>query len=426
MLLMLISLFSLFFQQANTLDFGSLTTGDVTALRGTSLYSFEAIAGDTVYVSITSDDMDPFVQLFDPQETLLAEAEGQGALVGPITLEADGIYFINAGRPGWSDATGSFTILLDRADVQPIRNNANRKLESRNHVEFFQFEAEAGDLYSYQVQADNAVMTLLAPDGSLVFEEGFYESPEMPLSQMPVDGEYLLVVRTPLLEGVDFTLHGQTIQPTVLEVGDPITGEINRRAFFSFDSLAGKTWQLEAEFPEGGDGFMAVYYMTGRLWWDTQLVYDYDSGANGNPRIAPFIAPEDGTYYVMLDFTSYESDVEAVEYTLSFRPGTQISLAPDAEIVETISAETGNMAFTYNGTAGEIISIRLTRLSQAGSPGISVFSPENEIANFTGYAARSATFELELAFDGLYLFTVWDASYSGEEMTFSLMLTSIK
>lgn len=426
MFLMLISLLSIFLQQADTLDFGILTTGDVTALRGTSIYSFEASAGDTVYVSITSDDLDLFVQLFDPQENLLAEAEGQGAFIGPITLESDGTYFVNAGRPGWSDAIGSFTVMVEHADVQPIRNNANRKLQSRNHVEFFAFEAETGELYSYQVQADNAIMTLLAPDGSLVFEEGMYESPEMPLIQMPMDGEYLLVIRTPLLEGVDFTLHGQTVQPTVLEAGDPITGQINRRVFFSFDSLAGKTWQLEAEFPAAGDGFMAVYYMADRLWWDTRLAYDYGSGANGNPRIAPFIAPADGTYYVMLDFIPYERDVEAFDYTLSFRPGTQISLAPDAEIVETISADTGNMAFTYMGTAGEIISIRLTRLSQAGSPGISVLSPENEIANFTGYAARSATFELELAFDGLYLFTIWDATYSSEEMTFSLMLTSVK
>ena len=371
------------------------------------------------------------MRLFDPDSQLMTESDygGEVSLVGPLTLATDGTYSILAGRPDWSESTGAFSIMVDLVTYEPLALGAEvaDRVDNGNTIRFFTFQVPAaGDLFSFNVAGELMHFLLWSPRGEYLLDNGTWDDPSVPLYQAPEGGEYTFLVNSIAPDGTDYTALVQQIVPIPLVSGETLSGTIysTKPVFFAFETLGGKPWQIDAVLPNEGDRYMEIYHLEGREWWEAEIAADWGSGPNNNPRIAPFIAPSDSTYYVMLWFESY-SGVESGAYEIMVSPETVLSLAPGTPITETITAETGDITYNYNGTAGDLIEVTLTRLSATGALSLNIYSSDDEVMAFYGRGPRSATFEIVLPIDGLYQFIVHNADDDEMDITFSLLLETV-
>jgi hypothetical protein len=421
-------------QDDNALQYGVVTSGQLTAMQNSINYTFEAANDAEVYITMLAmaDGFDPLLRLFDSKSALVSESDYADtlALIGPLSLVAGEQYTVIASSQEWNESVDEFSIMVDNAGVVALTpgDEYTETLESSNQLHFLSFDAQAGELFGYDVYGNVINITVVSPGGQEIFDDGYFENPGLPLSQLPESGKYSVILHSLADGGTDYQLWVYDIEPIILASGDVLSGTINSQEplIFAFDSQAEKTWLLESTLPDDGDRFMAILFLQDREWWDIRLVDDYGSGPGGNPRISPFIAPENGTYYVMLYFESWESDDFSGDYTITIRPDTVLSLAPGTEVIGTITEDSGTMAYSYNGTAGEQIHLTFTRLSEGGSPLLAVYSQQGEVIVFTGYDVSNATIDVELPLDGGYRFVMQNIDFEAAEMQFSLLLERVE
>lgn len=417
-------------QDMVALEYGVPVIGELSALQNTITYTFNGSAGDTVYLTMRPVDgvFEVQMRLFDPDDQLIAESDygGEVQVIGPLTLNADGNYSVLAGRPDWAEGTGSFSIMVDEASYHPLdlSTAVTDRLDNASEIRFFTFQVPAaGDLFSLGVAGEMMHFVLRSPQGDYLLDNGTFDDPGLPIYQAPEGGEYTLLVQSIAADGTDFTALVEMIEPLPLVSGETVSGTINsgQPAFFAFETLGGKPWQIDAVLPDFGDRYMQIYHLDGREWWDAEIAADWGSGPNNNPRIAPFIAPEDATYYVLLSFRSFTSESSGA-YEITVTPETVLSLAPGTPVTETINEATGDLTYNYNGKAGDTVEVTLTQLSETGALSLNVYSSEDEVLFFYGRATTGATFAITLPLDGLYQFIVRNVGYGEEDLTFSLLL----
>jgi len=424
-------------QEATTLEYGVPVTGELTALQNSINYTFTGTAGDTIYLTLCpqAEDADLMMRLFDPNVTLLSEAIyiGDTWMIGPVTLPNDGAYTVQAGRPEWSESIGVFSLMVERAALSPLTldTETTGRLAHPNEIAFFTFDAQAGDLIELMITGVALGFTIYTPGGAELIRDGYADELRMDITALPEGGEYRLMFRTTEPSGADYRLLARRIIPIPLTPGEASIGTIQSQemAYFTFDSLGGKPWRIEATLSEGGDRQMRIYQLEGREAWDTNIAVDYGSGPNGNPRIAPFIPPVDGTYYVGLSFRNWDEETATQsDYTMTLYAETILSLAPGVEITATIPVNGGDLTYFYNGTAGETIRVTIARTSATGEPLLVVFTPiaEDVAVYFEGQQAHTGIFELTLPMDGTYRFVVGNEAYDeGNDLTFSLLLEAV-
>jgi hypothetical protein len=89
--------------------------------------------------------------------------------------------------------------------------------------------------------------------------------------------------------------------------------------------------------------------------------------AAGFPRIEPFIAPEDATYYVVLEFDDYSDDDAVRDFSVTLAPSSLLSLSPGQPVEAKVTPETGNVVYAYHGKAGEVVRVTLTGKGETGA-----------------------------------------------------------
>jgi hypothetical protein len=419
-------------QGVAALEYGVPVSGEFTEEQPSQTYTFAGTAGEVIYITLLSptDEIDAEMRLLDPNNLLVTEADYGGAsqIIGPVTLSLDGNYTILAEQANVGESSGDYSIMVDSAVFTPLEMDGeiSGQLDNSNTTLFFTFAVDAGDLARIAMVGESVGFVLFSPFGGYVLSEGYYNDPEISLYQFEESGTFTLYAQTINESGSDYSLMVDLIVPISLTSGQAATGDITsgEPMFFAFESLLGKTWQINATLPDSGDRYMTVFQLDEREWWDTILVGDYGSGPNGNPRIAPFIAPANTTYYVSLWFESWEGE-DSAPYEISLSPSTVFSLAPGTEISESVSAQSGDMTYVYNGAAGEVVRITMRRLSEAGALALSIYSPETEVVAFYSYSVDSASFEVTLPFDSVYQFVVSNVAYDDLDMDFSLLLEEI-
>jgi hypothetical protein len=408
--------------------------GELSALQNTITYTFTGSAGDVVYLTMlpVDQEFETEMRLFDPESQLITESDygGTVSLIGPVTLATDGTYSVLAGRPDWSESTGAFSIMAGLVTYEPLTLDTvvTDQLDNANSIRFFTFSvAAAGDLFSFSVVGEMMHFLLWSPQGEYLLDNGTYDDPAIPIYQAPEGGEYTFLVQSIAPGGTDYTAIIKQIVPIPLVSGETLTGTITSAEplFFAFETLGGKPWQIDAVLPSEGDRYMEIHQLEGLEWWDSEIAADWGSGPNDNPRIAPFVAPMDSTYYIMLSFVSFSS-VESGPYEIMVSPETVLSLAPGTPVMETITADTGDLTYNYNGTVGDTVAVTITRLSETGALSLNVYSSEDEVVVFYGRDTTAARFEITLPIDGLYQFIVRNIDYEQSDVTFSLLLETVE
>lgn len=416
-------------ETARTLTFGELTSASISNAQPITNFTFEGRAGDTIYITMLDEtnNLDMELTVISPNGSFVGTAsESVAILLGPLTLGEDGLYTISAGRSSFSETEGIFSLLVDKTEVREIRlgNTQNDVLSGRGSAHFYQFLGNAGEFFSYEVIGDEMGIVIFTPNGQRFIADGYYDSPFRPIEPLPSSGTYSVMIQTLNNDGSSYTFRLRQIEPVPLISGETIADTMleSQPAIFTFESAAGKTWQITAQLPQGGGGNLEILLLSGRETWERRVAADYGSGPAGNPRIEPFIAPDNATYYVLLGYNDYNGEDNIIPYQITLNPSSIISLAPGQIIKGETGSATGEVTYFYNGKTNEQIQLIINRTSETGEIGIQVLSPLDEVVNFYGRGVHSLSLEAILPVDGQYRIIVRNNAYDDSTLQYTLMI----
>ncbi|MCZ7545787.1 MAG: pre-peptidase C-terminal domain-containing protein [Anaerolineae bacterium] len=137
---------------ATTVTCGSATSGDITSAEWYDLYSFSAVAGQQVAITMarTSGDLNPYLQLFNASGTLLTydddSAGDRNAYISDFTLSAPGAYYIRAGRWNYQNGTttGNYSLTLNCSAPFDLRIDAASSTGYTSPVTGYVWQPSAG------------------------------------------------------------------------------------------------------------------------------------------------------------------------------------------------------------------------------------------------------------------------------------------
>jgi hypothetical protein len=414
-------------QDAVQLSYGQVAAGEVTAGQPLFTYTFDGTEGDTIYIYMhrLNEDLVPYVRLTALGGVVLGEADSNndlGALLGPVTLEGTTTYTLEATHPEWAaDTTGAFTLVVDRVNPTKLEPGApySGSLPNANTLAFFTYTGAADDVVRYRAAGSNLGIGVILPDGTPAFYDGIYDNPGNLFNILPQDGDYTLFVQTADADGEDYSLTVSPVEVLPLAEGAPVSGASDEAnpVILSFESSMGKLLALNATV-EGADSRSLAIFPASNPCCD--LIRDYGSGANGNPRIDPFIVPESGTYYVVLWYDLYSEENATLDYEVTLGASTLISLSSGAQINDTVTPESGVKTYSYDASLGETMRLTLTKTGGQGWPSIRVTGPEGQVLYFESLSISSVSFEIVFPVAGLYRFEIGNVHYEPTAVEYTL------
>ena len=397
--------------------------GEFTNDDTTFTMAFEGVAGDVIYIAANDDQVAFDFKLFSPTGGQLAQSDN--LLIKNIELGVDGVYTIEFTRLDWSENEGEFDAHLGHYSIETLNVEDEGwtlayegSLADIGALQQFNVDFDEGELITIKLYSTNSAIIVQSPSGEFLLFDGAYDDPEIPLYRIPIAGTYTVTAQTVESGGTAFSLDISKRDPIVVNVNEPITGQLEEGwpSVFVFESQAGKMWDINATLPQNGERALAVYQFDGRDYWATQIAFDTGSGPDGQPRIQPFVPSAGDTYYIALWYDDYGTDYALYDYEFMVSPSTLLSIVNNTPLVAKISNETGTTQYGYRGNAGDKIRINYHKLSKEGGLGINMYSEADEVISFTGRTASSGSFEVELPLDGFYQFVVWNTSYDDQSV----------
>jgi hypothetical protein len=292
-------------------------------------WSFVGEAGQIVNISLNSVDFDPFLEIRNSQNVILAEnddSEGSSnSALNFFTLPADDTYTLIA-RSAAPDAGGDYDISLKPVKVAPgggplVADQSRQALMLPGQRDTWSFEAEAGDFVTISLQSEqlDTYLELYGPDQALLIEDddsgGGLNAALLDFS-IPADGAYQLVVRAAreqeLTGGVYqvlLTTAKELAAAGVLAAGDSLTQSLKagEQHTWTFEAQEDEFVTAKMESPTL-DTYLSLYDSSG------ELLAVNDDFLGKQAVIANFIVPEAGQYRLVA--RAYAAD-EAGDYTIS-------------------------------------------------------------------------------------------------------------
>jgi hypothetical protein len=360
---------------------GDLVYGDSladTLENGPNLYTFDGEAGDLVTITLVSTDFDAYLRLLDPSGRELTTDDDSGgdlnARIANFELPADGTYTIVAS--GFDDAaSGDYTLTLevgvvDEPTVVPteptdvpeggdiaIGDTVSGTLGS-SLSETYTFAGEAGQVVTITLISEDfdTYLRLYGPNGDeLVTDDdgaGNLDS-RISLFELPENGLYTIAVETFSGDTGDYTLTLSTATIDTIEYSDSVDGllEVSGTAGYRFTGEAGDVITITVRSSEF-DTYVTLSESAGSY----PLAENDDGGDGTNSLIGPFTLPSDGVYIITV--RSY-SNSSGGRYTLQLNQAELQDIEFDEPVTAVFDDETGALFYSFEGTAGDVISIRV-------------------------------------------------------------------
>ncbi len=300
-----------------TINIGDTADGELTANAPSEIFTFAAKAGDIVAITMTSSDVDAYLQFGDAQGNPLAAADdgagGLNARLGPFQIPTDGNYLVVAESFGFVLAidkkveTGKFKLKVQKFDPQTIAypGTADGKLDVDSPLQAYKVTLNAGDVIVTRMRSEDidSFLVLSQADkisGLVVKNDDFGTGSNAQIGPyiVPETGNYLLTA-TSFASNVQgsYKLSLDKLASKPIKYGDKVDDEISDTdpaIVYTFDGAT-------------GDKVTAVVTGVGDL--DTMMTLLGPNGAqvafndetNGhNPAIQGQSLPGDGSYTLVV------------------------------------------------------------------------------------------------------------------------------
>ncbi|RMG78430.1 MAG: hypothetical protein D6712_21465, partial [Chloroflexi bacterium] len=251
-------------QTTGEIQAGDRIEGELTDEQPAARYHYAGRAGETITITLTSDDFDAYLQLFDENGNLIAEDDDGATRLNSrinITLEADGVYEIVAASvpyvrsDGERYSVGAFTLTLssseggmtdgDQTDmpietsefydeVVAIGDTIEGQLVESAPQRVYAFNGEAGQTVVISISAPfDTYLSLLDNTGTeLTFDDDSGSGLNSIIGPytLPYTGTYLIVAESfgnrvsGSPEYGDFTLSINTAEQRSIGYGESVEG----------------------------------------------------------------------------------------------------------------------------------------------------------------------------------------------------------
>jgi hypothetical protein len=323
----------------STLRYGDSVINTITNMTPQVYYSFRAERGDMVNITMerVSGDLDPYLQLVNSNAFVIADNDdvlGSNSLDAEIQgflIEEAGTYIIIASRFGQAagTSTGAFVLRLNTAANSGLGNSPQAavpllmgdvvegELTADQFARYYMFEASANDLVtirmnrtggnvdSFLALANAGLQELVTDDDSGGGQNALIES-----YLIPADGRYYIIAtrfereagRTTGSYELELLSLGNAFDDVLpgvprISYGSTLTGRIDDATpelLFAFRGVTGDVITVSMNRGDGNlDPVVAILNSSQR-----ELTRDDDSGGGQNARIARFVIPQTGLYYI--------------------------------------------------------------------------------------------------------------------------------
>lgn len=300
-------------------------------------WGFVGEAGQIVNISLNSIDFDPFLEIRNSQNVILAENDdSQGSSNSAInffTLPANDSYTLIA-RSAAPDAGGDYDISLKPVKVTPgggplSGDQSRQALMAPGQSDTWSFEAEAGDFVTISLESDqlDTYLELYGPDQTLLIEDddsgGGLNAALLDFA-LPADGTYQLVVKPAREQEVTGGVYQirlitakELVTAGVLTAGEPLTKSLKagEQHTWTFEAQEDEFVTARMESPTL-DTYLSLYDSSG------ELLAVNDDFLGKQAVIANFIVPETGEYRLVA--RAYSPD-QAGDYTISLETTEEAS-----------------------------------------------------------------------------------------------------
>ena len=391
-------------------------------------YTFEGEQGQFITITMLQvDEMDPYLRLEDARGGVLAQDDDSaGSLnsrIGPYRLPTNGTYTIVATSLGGDDV-GEFSLTLDAPVVRRTEYGqlvTDELSAEANQIEYT-FRGESGTAISIDLTSNDfdATLTLLSGDSrsQLVYNDdgGINRNSRIGPFVLPNDGDYQIVVSGLGIPEGEYMLTLNRVDPTPIELGDAIEGQISggQAAYFSFEAQAGDIVDVRVDTGNEFDTALTVITPS-----SSEIASAEDVSDEVDPVVRNVILTEDGTYFVVVqpNVTRDARTPITVKVTESIIP----SLDDGPQTVQFGDLNTSHL-LAFTGEANEQVVIQVTFDSnETVSPNVTVKQGGAELASISSY-----TIEGELSFgvlipaDGRVLIDLQDYDYIEFAVTVSV------
>jgi hypothetical protein len=344
----------------------------VTSFSGEPIpLKFNGTAGERVSVSLTNVTMlIAQVSIQSPSGASLAStyAGGGGGFVDTTTLPTTGSYTINVAP--LASSTGSMTLQLydvppdASASATPGGSAVSVSTTAPGQNARVSFSGTAGQRISVQISNATftfALVSIVKPDGSALGNNRFIGpgSTFIDTTSLPSAGTYAMVIDPNGASTGSATLQIYDVPPdaggTITPGGAPVTvattvpgqngrltfaGTAGQRVSLKISSVSYSAATAQMLDPSGNAVGGSVLFGTGGGFVDTRTL------------------PSTGTYAITVDPPN--TTTGSATFTLyNVPPDVTGTITPGSTFVTSISAPGQNASYTFNGTAGQRISLKI-------------------------------------------------------------------
>jgi pre-peptidase len=323
----------------SALRYGDSVINNITNMQAQVYYSFQAQRGDIIDVRMLRDsgNLDSYLQVVDSKAFVVADNDdvlGSGSLdagINGLVIQATGTYVIVATRYGEAAGTssGRFILTLEEASNSGLGNSAQAaipilfndaqegEITDHDFAKYYTFDAKKNDLItirmsrlkgsvdSFLALADANLQELVTDDDS-----GGGQNAKIEGYLIPADGTYYIIAtrldrekgttagRYKLeLQSLGNAFDGVPPGTQRISYGTTITGRVDDatpEVMFAFWGIKGDAVTISLN---RGDGDLDP--VLNILNSDQNVVkQDDDSGGGQNARIARYVLPRTGIYYI--------------------------------------------------------------------------------------------------------------------------------
>jgi len=416
-----------------SIAYGDTVTGNLTATTAAEgdRYTFEGSAGDTVIITLESDEFDTILDLLDAADTIIAtndDAQGETNSMIAFILPAAQMYTIVARNFG--TGTGAYTLTLQLADVEPI--TVGQTIQGT-------LDAPAGNRYGFSASQGDTVTITLQSEAFDTYLELFDtagtrleyndDAGSTHASQITYtfveDGDYMIVARTYNTGTGDYTLTLEQAETSVLpgtpggtlEYGQSISGSLSDTdgERYTFVGTSGVLVIISLESADF-DTYLTLLDPSNML-----LMTNDDGGEGSNSQIAIEL-PESGAYTIVVG--SYNSSATSGSFDLSLelaQPPDSYELSYGGEPITAMLMDPTGDEWTFSGTAGEMVDIVV--LAETFTSMIDLIGPDGALvaSNITASHFSGSELVTTLPATGTYTVVVSDyAAYQNGMYTISV------
>ena len=386
----------------NRIVYGEVVSGQINNTTTHQTYTFEALRCDflNIRVRTTSGNLDAVLSVFNDDGTLVFSRDDSGGTsdvdLEPLSIPASGLYTVVVGRFGYRLGTtsGSYELFVERIGNGSASGCAMRygdtvtnTLNDATPEAWYRFSARRGDVVNLNMRAiggdldpvltvvDGGGFALQANDDAA---NGVLDAAITSLL-IPADGAYFVrasrygntrgnFVLT-LEEAANSGMGNSRLAAISLRPNSTVEGTLSAEVpaqYYRFEAHQNDVISVNMErLSNNLDSLLIITDADGN-----ELFEDDDGGEGQNSRIAEFLMPADGTYFLVATRFERGQGRTTGRYQLRFEsegspfddvPPNILRLTSPITVSGSIDNVTPEVRYAFGGMEGARVTVALNR-----------------------------------------------------------------